>query len=76
MQALGMDVIVNGAAVTLPNANLVVGAECSGMRSIVALLTLVAVFAYVVDGPLLSKLLLSLPPFPSPSWATSSASAP
>jgi len=64
MQALGMDVIVNGAAVTLPNANLVVGAECSGMRSIVALLTLVAVFAYVVDGPLLSKLLLALSAIP------------
>jgi len=60
VQALGMDVIVEGMAVTLPNANLVVGAQCSGLRSIVALLTLVAVFAYVVEGSWPRKLLLAL----------------
>jgi exosortase/archaeosortase family protein len=47
-------------AVTLPNANLVVGAQCSGLRSIVALLTLVAVFAYVVEGSWPRKALLAL----------------
>lgn len=60
VQALGMDVIIEGMAVTLPNANLVVGAQCSGLRSIVALLTLVAVFAYVVAGSWPRKLLLAL----------------
>ncbi|MCO6451693.1 MAG: exosortase/archaeosortase family protein [Caldilineales bacterium] len=64
VQALGMDVIVNGTAVTLPNANLVVGAQCSGLRSIVALFTLVAVFAYVIDGPWYSKLLIVLAAIP------------
>ena len=64
MQALGMDITVNGAAVTLPNANLVVGAQCSGLRSIVALFTLVAVFAYIVDGPWYSKVLLALSAIP------------
>ncbi len=64
MQALGMDITVQGASVTLPNANLVVGAQCSGLRSIVALFTLVAVFAYVVEGPLISKLLLALSAIP------------
>lgn len=64
MQALGMDITVNGASVTLPNANLVVGAQCSGLRSIVALFTLVAVFAYIVDGPWYSKVLLALSAIP------------
>lgn len=64
MQALGMDVTVHGASVTLPNANLVVGAQCSGLRSIVALFTLVAVFTYVVEGPAISKILLALSAIP------------
>ncbi len=67
IQALGVDVFISGAAVTLPNANgstLVVGAQCSGLRSIVALLTLVAVFAYVVEGGWPHKLLLALSAIP------------
>ncbi len=64
VQLLGMDVTVQGASVTLPNANLVVGAQCSGLRSIVALFTLVAVFAYVVEGPWYSKLLIVLSAIP------------
>ena len=60
MQAVGMNVAIDGAAVTLPNANLVVGAQCSGLRSMVALLTLVAVFVYVIDGSWPRKLLLIL----------------
>jgi len=64
VQLLGMDVTVQGAAVTLPNADLVVGAQCSGLRSIVALFTLVAVFAYVVEGPWYSKLLIVLSAIP------------
>ncbi len=60
LQALGFDIIVNGTAVTLPNANLIVGAQCSGLRSIVALVTLVAVFVYVVEGSWPRKLLLAL----------------
>ena len=64
VQLLGMEATVRGASVTLPNANLVVGAQCSGLRSIVALFTLVAVFAYVVEGPWYSKLLLVLSAVP------------
>lgn len=64
MQLLGMNVTVQGASVKLANANLVVGAQCSGLRSIVALFTLVAVFAYIVEGPRLSKLLLGLSAIP------------
>ncbi len=64
VQVMGMDVTVQGASVTLPNANLVVGAQCSGLRSIVALFTLVAVFAYVVEGPWYSKVLIVLSAIP------------
>jgi exosortase len=64
MQLFGMNVVVHGASVSLPNANLVVGAQCSGLRSIVALFTLVAVFAYIVEGPRLSKILLALSAIP------------
>lgn len=64
IQALGMDVIVNGTAVTLPNASLVIGAQCSGLRSIVALSTLVVIFAYVVEGTPGVKLLLLLSAIP------------
>jgi exosortase len=64
MQIAGLDVTVQGAAVTLPHANLVVGAQCSGVRSIVALSALAAVFAYIVEGSWLRKLLLFLSVLP------------
>ncbi len=64
MQALGMDVTVQGAAVSLPNANLVVGAQCSGVRSIISLAALTAVFAYVVEGSWPRKLILFLAVIP------------
>ena len=58
MQTLGLEVSVQGAAVSLANVNLVVGAQCSGVRSIVSLFTLSAVFVYVVEGTWERKLLL------------------
>ncbi len=64
MQFAGLDVTVQGAAVTLPNANLVVGAQCSGVRSIITLFALAAVFAYIVQGNLLRKALLFLSVIP------------
>lgn len=64
MQAAGLTVTVQGAAVSLPNANLVVGAQCSGVRSIVTLFTLAAVYAYIVQGSWERKLLLFLAVLP------------
>jgi exosortase len=60
IRLLGVPIMVNGSQVTLPNASLVVGAQCSGMRSIVSLLTLVALVVFVLDGPWWGKLLLVL----------------
>ncbi len=58
VQWLGLDVVINGAAVTLPNANLVVGAQCSGINSLIALTALMVLAAYVLRGPLWGKVIL------------------
>lgn len=55
---LGLDITVTGNAITLPNANLVVGAQCSGVNSMMALLALTSLCAYVLRGPLWGRLLL------------------
>ena len=57
---LGVPIIVNGAQITLPNAELVVGAQCGGLRSIVTLMTLVALVVFLVEGAWWKKLLLVL----------------
>ncbi len=48
---LGLDVEIIGNAVKLPNADLVIGAQCSGVNSLIALTALMVLAAYVVDGP-------------------------
>jgi exosortase len=61
---LGMDITVVGNAVTLPNANLVIGAQCSGINSLIALLALTTLAAYLFDGPWWGRLgivLVSVP---------------
>lgn len=55
---LGIPAEIQGAQVILPTCALQVGAPCSGLRSIVALLTLVVLFVYVIKGPWLAKLAL------------------
>jgi exosortase len=60
VRLFGIPITVNGAQITLPNAALVVGAQCSGLRSIVTLLTLVALVIFLVEGVWWKKLLLAL----------------
>jgi exosortase len=55
---LGLDVIIVGTAVTLPNADLVIGAQCSGVQSLISLLSVTALFAYAVRGPIWGRLAL------------------
>ncbi len=50
VQILGVPATNQGGQVTLAGSSLVVGAPCSGLRSIVAMLTLAAVLVFVVDG--------------------------
>ncbi len=47
-----------GSQVRLANGAFTIGAPCSGLRSIVSLFTLAVVFAYVVSGPLVGKIVL------------------
>ncbi|HIQ05875.1 MAG TPA: exosortase/archaeosortase family protein, partial [Anaerolineae bacterium] len=61
---LGVEITVHGNQVILPSANLVVGAQCSGVRSIVTLFTLVAIFIFVLRGPWWGKLVLALSAIP------------
>jgi exosortase len=47
----GLELTVIGNAVKLPNADLLIGAQCSGINSMIALIALTALCAYVLEGP-------------------------
>jgi exosortase len=55
---LGLDVTIVGNSVTLPNADLVIGAQCSGVNSLIALTALLTLVAYLVQGPMWARLTL------------------
>jgi len=55
---LGLDITIVGNAVTLPNAELVIGAQCSGINSLIALTSLMVLAAYLLDGSVVGRLLL------------------
>lgn len=59
-QAMGLDVTIVGNSVTLPNVDLVIGAACSGVNSLISLTALMTLVAYLVEGPLWTKILLVL----------------
>jgi exosortase len=61
---LGLNITLVGNAISLPNADLVIGAQCSGINSMIALTSLHALVAYVIQGPLwarVSLILLAVP---------------
>jgi len=64
VQFLGLDVEIIGNAVKLPNADLVIGAQCSGVNSLITLIALTALAAYLVTGPIWGRLLLILSAIP------------
>ena len=57
---LGLDVEIIGNAVKLPNADLLIGAQCSGVNSLIALTALMLLVAYLVSGPTWGRLALVL----------------
>jgi exosortase len=59
-RGLGMDVVAAGARIELPRSALVVGAPCSGVNSLAALVTLGVLYAFVVEGPPLGRVTLAL----------------
>jgi exosortase len=58
VQFLGLDVTIVGNSITLPNADLVIGAQCSGVNSLIALTSLMVLVAYLLDGPVWSRIAL------------------
>lgn len=64
VQILGLDVEIIGNAVKLPNADLVIGAQCSGVNSLITLIALTALAAYIVSGPLWGRFSLVLAAIP------------
>ncbi|MFZ1772003.1 MAG: exosortase/archaeosortase family protein [Caldilinea sp.] len=60
VQFLGMDIAITGNAIALPNADLVIGAQCSGVNSLITLVALLVLVAYLLDGPGWSRILLVL----------------
>lgn len=57
---LGLSVSIVGNAVSLPNAELVIGAQCSGVNSLIALTSLMVLVAYLLEGPVWSRIALVL----------------
>lgn len=64
VRLFGMDLQIVGNAVTLPNAELVIGAQCSGINSLIALLALTILASYVLTGPWWGRLILVLASIP------------
>lgn len=58
VKLLGLPVTIVGNAVSLPNADLVIGAQCSGVNSIIALTSLNTLVAYILAGPLVGRVAL------------------
>jgi exosortase len=69
VQGLGVAAVNEGGRVTLPTCSLVVGAPCSGVRSLVSLLALAAVWVYLVQGSRLARIALLAAAFPLASLA-------
>lgn len=55
---LGAGVTITGVAVTLPNTALTIGAQCSGINSMMSLLTVTVLAAFLFRGPWWGRLAL------------------
>jgi len=63
-RAIGVDATIRGAQITLPGVDLVVGAQCSGLRSIVSLFTIVALLVFLLEVTWWGRLLLAVSSVP------------
>ncbi len=55
---VGISAIQQGGEISLPNTTIVVGAPCSGLRSLVTMVTVAAGWIYVVEGGLAAKVVM------------------
>ena len=61
---LGLDVNIVGNAVSLPNTELVIGAQCSGVNSMISLTALTLLCSYGLRGPIWGRILFVLMAIP------------
>ena len=64
LSALGIPVLREGNVIQLANASLEVAEACSGIRSLISLLTLGIVYGYFVDSRIWARFLLALSTIP------------
>jgi exosortase len=55
---VGIQAIQQGGEIVLPNTTIVVGAPCSGLRSLVAMVTVAAGWIYLVQGRLAARIVM------------------
>jgi len=63
-QGLGIAARSEGSQVFLPNSTFTVGIPCGGLRSIIAIITLVVLLAYITEGRAWARLLVLLAAIP------------
>lgn len=59
-QLVGISAVQQGGEITLPSTSIVVGAPCSGLRSLVTMVTVGVAWVYLVEGKLVAKAVLLL----------------
>lgn len=64
LHALGLAITTSGSEITLDDTTFTIGLVCSGLNTLVALVALAAVFAYMLDGPAFKRVILFLLSFP------------
>jgi exosortase len=64
VEIFGLPITSSGAEIYLQNTVFTVGIPCSGINSLVALLALSAVYAYILKGPLAKRIGLFILAFP------------
>lgn len=58
VRLMNLNITIIGNSVKLPGVELVIGAQCSGINSLIALTALTALAAYLLEGALWARLLL------------------
>ncbi|MFC1954545.1 exosortase/archaeosortase family protein [Chloroflexota bacterium] len=64
IQAIGITATRTGAEIFLPGAAFTIGIPCSGMNTLISLLTLATLFLYFLEAPLYKKVSLFIVVFP------------
>jgi exosortase len=64
VRLIGISAVQQGGEITLPNTTITVGAPCSGLRSLVTMVTVGVGWVYLVQGRLLAKALMLLAVLP------------